>query len=74
MPISFNVTIKSPIPITEDQFQSSLIDFAANSQKCNIVVNETFIRCSNFKNKDSSSLLRFSDYWLELNQNSPVHG
>ncbi|CAF0761910.1 unnamed protein product [Brachionus calyciflorus] len=69
-PILLNLTLKTPVLLSEDQLQNAMVDYSINNKRCTIQ-NDTQIRCSLFRQKDSSSLLRISDYWIELSQLTP---
>lgn len=73
LPLNLTVRVKSPIIITQSQFRSALVEFSANTKRC-VLQNQTEIRCSLFRAKDSNSLLRISDYWIELDEFVPTQG
>lgn len=73
LPLNISVCIQSPIEISEIKFRDALVEYAANTKRC-IMQNQTEIRCSLFRAKDSNSLLRISDYWIDLGQTIPSQG
>lgn len=73
IPLNLTVLIRSPIKISEVEFRNALVEYAANTKRC-VMQNQTEIRCSLFRLKDFTSLLRISDYWIELNEFIPTQG
>lgn len=73
IPFNLTVLIKSPVEISEVEFRNALVEYAANTKRC-VMQNQTEIRCSLFRLKDSTSLLRISDYWIELDELIPTQG
>lgn len=63
------VEFKSPIKLTTEDIRSSLDEFSINKNECYMESVTRSINCLP-KPKEKSSLLRFSDFWLE--SESPV--
>lgn len=60
-----NVLFISILEITEKDVVDALVEDSVNKYKCLINEEKQKVECSSYL-KDSTSLLRISDFWIEL--------
>jgi len=64
-PMKFSIQFKSYFELTEKDIVDALSEDAINRNKCSKDEDKNAVECSSVL-KDSSSLLRLSDYWIKL--------
>jgi len=63
--MKFSIQFKSYFELTEKDIVDALSEDAINRNKCSKDEDKNAVECSSVL-KDSSSLLRLSDYWIKL--------
>jgi len=64
-PMELNVSFNSILVITEKDVVDSLVEDSVNKYKCLVNSVNQKVECSSYL-KDSTSLLRIADFWIEL--------
>ena len=72
-PMKLRIVFKSYFELTQKEITESLSEDAINKNKCSVDKKKTIVECSSIL-KDSSSLIRLSDYWIELDTVSVHNG
>jgi hypothetical protein len=72
-PICLNLTVKSVLRVLDLDFENALIDFAINKEDCQLVRNESSIKCFLQTPKNRMSVLRIGDFWIQFHKRSELY-
>jgi hypothetical protein len=71
-PICLNLTIKSSAKLLDIDFENALMDMSVNKEDCQLVRNESSIKCFMQTPKNRLSLLRLGDFWIQFHKRSDL--